>query len=145
MEPVDYAEISIDYATPVRPRGTKKVTYAGTSLLLNSNTTLRFFFTTKLAPEEITVTYEGEALTIHSRDGRYYVDIDDISAQNLDMEFTVTLSDGEETADITYSPLSYCVSVKNNIYGAYNEAMLNVVTALYLYNCAANAYFTPAE
>ena len=74
----------------------------------------------------------------------YYVDIDDICAQNLDMDYTIVLNDGTETAELTYCPLTYCANAKQSAYNAY-PALQNVATALYLYNQAANAYFTPAE
>ena len=48
---------------------------------------------------------------------------------------------GTETAEITYSPLSYCASIKANASGMNPEILMNVVSALYLYNVAANAYF----
>ena len=144
LEPMDYSAISIDVPTADRPVGTKMVTFVGTTMLLESRTTLRFFFRTDLPVDSFTITYEGEPMTIHSRDGMYYVDIDDICAQHLDMDYTIVLNDGTETAELTYCPLTYCANAKQSAYNAY-PALQNVATALYLYNQAANAYFTPAE
>ena len=145
MDPVDYTDLQIEAYPTVLPQGTELVTFAGSTLLLNSETTLRFFLRSDLSAEEFTVSYKGEPLKISLRNGLYYVDVENIAAPDLDMEFTITVDDGTSTADITYSPLSYCASVKANASGIHTEVLMNVVAALYLYNRAANTYFTPAE
>lgn len=145
MEPVDYTDLQIDGYPTVLPQGTELVTFAGATLLLRSETTLRFFLSADDSVEDFTVTYNGQPLKITLRNGLYYVDVENIAAPDLDMEYTITVNDGTATADITYSPLSYCASVKANASGLHDEVLMNVVAALYLYNRAANNYFTPAE
>lgn len=141
LAPVDYSKIPVDVPATTRPVGTESVKYAGATLILNSETTLRFYFETSLPADTFTVTYEGQPLAVQTLDQRFYVDIKDIAAPYLDEDFTVTLNDGVETVDITYSPLSYCASVKKNPQGLHSETLVNVVTALYLYNQASDAYF----
>ena len=145
MEPVDYTDLQIEGYPTVLPQGTDLVTLAGASLLLKSETTLRFFLKVDASVENFTVTYNGQPLKATLRNGLYYVDVENIAAPNLDMDYTITVNDGTATADITYSPLAYCASVKANESGKHDAVLMNVVAALYLYNRAANTYFTPAE
>ncbi len=145
LEPVDYSAVTIEGYPKIMPQGTNLVTLAGVTLQLNSETTLRFHLRVDPSVEQFTVTYKGEPMEISSANNLYCVEITDISAPDLDELFTITVNDGTSSADIRYSPLTYCASVKNNIHGGHSESMLNVVTALYLYNMAANTFFTPAE
>ncbi len=145
LEPVDYTDVQIEGFPIVLPQGTDLVSFAGASLLLESETTLRFFLRADASVENFTVTYEGQPLEIKIRNGLYYVDVEDISAPDLDMSFTITVNDGTNTADISYSPLTYCSSIRTNYNSEEYQTLLDVCAALYLYNQAANAYFTPAE
>ena len=144
LEPVDYSQVDIDVPEFYRPEGTERVKYEGATLILNSQTTLRFYFSTSVPVEELRVTYEGEILPIRTSNQLFYVDIEDISAQHLDERFVISLNDGEFTVGIAYSPLYYCASVNENLSGYHSETLQNVVTALYLYNQAANRYFEKA-
>ena len=145
MEPVDYTDLQISGFVPNYSQGTKAVVLAGTSLLLNSETTLRYFFQADPGVETFTVTYQGEELPVLVRNGLHYVDVENISAPDLDEIFTVTVYDGIESADVSFSPMAYCESVKANAQGIHNEIMQNLVSALYLYNRAANDYFSSEE
>ena len=145
LEPVDYTGLQIEGFPTNLPQGTDLVSFAGASLLLNSETTLRFFLKVDASVENLTVTYDGTALEIKERNGLYYVDVADIAAPDLDEYFAITVNDGTNTADISYSALAYCASVKANASGIHSETLQNVVAALYLYNQAANNYFSPQE
>ena len=59
----------------------------------------------------------------------------------MDEYFTLTISDGTETAEVSYSPLSYCASIIENAKGIHDRELQDVATAMYLYNQAANTYF----
>ena len=144
MEPVELSAPSTEAFPTNLPQGTELVSFAGASLLLQSETTLRLFLRAGASAEDFTVTYEGVALEIKTRSGLYYVDVENISAPDLDMTFTVTVDDGTNTADISYSPLAYCASVYKNASGIHTEELRKVVATLSMYNEAANAYFTPA-
>lgn len=145
MHPVDYTDLQIRGFPTIYPQGTKRAVLAGTSLLLKSETTLRYFFQLDPSVEELTVTYQGRELEVRTRNGLHYVDVENISAPDLDESFTVTVWDGIESADVCFSPMAYCASVKENAQGIHNETTQNLVAALYLYNQAANAYFVYAE
>ncbi len=136
LEAPDYSSVSIDGFTSVSGQGTELATFYSASLLLKSETTLRFFFT-----GSITATYNGQELEVKERNGLYYVDVVGIAAKNLDEDVTITINDGTNTADVTYNPMAYCTVVQNDTTGVANQTMKNLVAALYLYNQAANTYF----
>ncbi len=143
LEKTDYTDVIIkDYPLDL-PQGTDLVNFAGASLLLKSETTLRYFFQVDASVENLTITYNGTPLEILSRNGLYYVDVKNISAPDLDMSFTIIVNDGVQEAEVTYSPLTYCQSIRGK--DTSTEILKDVCAALYLYNRAANAFFTPAE
>ena len=142
QEVPDYTQITVEGFPVNTKQGTTLATYAGASLLLTSQTTLRIFFTVdKSVQETFTVTYKGEVLPLGIRSGKYYADIPDISAKDLDEYFTLSISDGAETAEVSYSPLSYCASIIENAKGVHDRELQDVAAAMYLYNQAANTYF----
>lgn len=136
-EKIDLSKVFIENYSVQRGQGTSKVKFYSASLILESETTLRLFFSGRPA----SVTHNGNELTINQRAGLYYVDIPGISAKDLDEDVTVVLSDGEITTNIVYNPMSYCQSILKAADGMYPETMKDLVRALYLYNKAANAYF----
>ena len=70
-------------------------------------------------------------------DNRYVVEIADISAHQLDEDYTVTVTDGNYSFEAKTSAMTYCYNALMNT----DDADLhNVAKALYLYNQAANAY-----
>ena len=136
LEAPDYSSVSIDGFTSVSGQGTELATFYSASLLLKSETTLRFFFT-----GSITATYNGQELEVKERNGLYYVDVVGIAAKDLDEDVTITINDGTNTADVTYNPMAYCTVVQNDTTGVADQEMKNLVATLYLYNQAANTYF----
>lgn len=134
------AETLSGYANSVQ-QGTSKVRLAGSSLLLKSNTVLRLFFKVDdSAKNSVTFTYNGETLPTKVISGYYTVDITGIAAQNLTDDVTVEVSDGSETADVSYNVMSYCYNVLANP-DSYDESHQNIVRALYAYGDAAKNYF----
>ena len=115
--------------------------YYGSSLLLRSGTTVRHYFVTKSGYdiEDFTFTLGGEKITPTYKDGKYYIDITDISANNLDETYTVTIVDPAGMQyDLSYGALSYAYNVLHIQAG---NSLVNLMKALYLYNRAADAYF----
>lgn len=105
----------------------KGVTYKETSLILESETTLRHYFnvTDEKAAQNLGLTKKTSDL--------YYFDFKNINAQNLST--ARKLSNGVFT--ISASPLSYAYAMlKNNN----NASLKNLVKALYLYNQEAVKY-----
>ncbi len=143
LQTPDYSAVSIDGYPTIKGQGTSRVTFVSATLVLLSETTLQLFFRAEEGAEDFTVSYNGEelALTLSPESGRYYVEITNISAPKLDEVFTLTLTEGGETAEVVYGPLTYCASVLKNAKGQHSRSLQDTVAALYLYNQAANAYF----
>ena len=135
LDTPDYSDVSVDAAANA-DQGTDSVSFYAASLILKSETTLRFFF--QADSGDFTVTLGGQELEVKERGGLYYVDVTNISAKDLDENVTITINDGTNAADVTYNPMAYCASVLNS--DAFDQEMKNVASALYLYNQAANAY-----
>lgn len=133
------------FTAPTKNVGVK---YYGTSLLLNSETTIRHYFTFTEGEDidEIRDKYEfkladGTILTPVMRGGMIYIDIKDINAADLDVKYEVTVTNTEssETITFSYSALSYAKYVLDYTLAGTN--LVNVIKAMYFYNEAANAYF----
>ena len=128
------ADTMVDYkatsnGTDNLPEG---ITYKNTSLILESETTLRHYFIVdeeKVSKEDIT----KYGLTKNS-DGTYYYDFTGINAQDLNEAKVLTIGDFSLTA----SPLSYAYAVLKN--DNRDKNLKNLVKALYLYNKAADEY-----
>ena len=133
--------MTIDGFEPISGQGTDLAKLVSISLLLETETTLRFFFQVDSSVSALTVTYNGRELPVKQRSGLYYVDVTDISAKSLDENVTISLNDGSQTVSVTYNPMTYCRNVWSDTSGTYPEAHKTVTAALYLYNQAANAYF----
>ena len=113
---------------------------AGASLILESETTLKLYFTLSDEANVSSYTFSmgSETLTPEKSGTYYYVAITNIDAKNLDTDYTVKVTSGGTDLEVTYSPMTYCYNVLN---GSYSDELKNVVRALYLYNSAANTYF----
>lgn len=106
----------------------KGIEYYGSSLLLESQTTLRHYFKVADGTEVSAYNFSG------NKDNYYYIDISDISSLKLNKANQTTI--GEYT--ISYSPLSYAYAVVNNENAT--DSLKALVKALYLYNQASVAY-----
>lgn len=126
----------------VKTEGTATgVSYYGTSLLLQSETVMRIYFT--LDEGEIgdyTFKLGSKKVTPVQSDGKWYVEIANISAKDLDKTYTLTVSSAEgKIVTVKASALSYAYTVLNG--GSDEASLIDLVKGLYLYNQAANAYF----
>lgn len=138
--------ISDEYSLPV-PSEDIGLRYYGSSILLNSETTIRHYFTITGGEDLATirekytfVLADGTALTPTLYKGMICVDIRDINAAELDTIFTITVTnESEETISLSYSVFSYAKYVLE--YSLARENLVNVIKAMYWYNDAANTYF----
>ena len=115
------------------------ISVASVSLLLESTTTIRFYFNLDGSKpiDAYTFYVDGvEEVPVESN-GQYYVEKVNVAAKDLDEMVTVTV--GGLTA--RYCGLSYVRQVAVLYPTYYSEALVNVAKALYAYNQAANAYF----
>ena len=141
----DLSQVSLadleSYQATITPGKVSGVTYQGNSLLLQSETVLRFYFTVdsgsigdysfKLGKKAITPVQSGD---------RWYVEVPDIHAKDLDTFYTVTVSSSEgKILTVKACALSYACSVLSS--GDSSDTLKDTVRSLYLYNKAANAWF----
>jgi hypothetical protein len=121
------------------------IKYGGSSLYLLSATTLRLYFlpSNGVNIDDVTFTCEGETLEADKSGSYYYVDIDGISAEDLDKTYTINVSCKGESFDINYSVLTYCYNVlKKTATDEDTMELKNTMAALYLYNQSAEKYFS---
>lgn len=117
------------------------VTYYGVSLVLESETAIRVYFT---VDDVAACTFKqgSKDLTPVANGSTYYVEIPNISAKNLDTFYTVTVTkDGETALTVKVCALSYCYKVLNGDAIRGNNTLEELVKGIYLYNEAANTYF----
>jgi len=117
--------------------------FAGSSLVLKSETTLKVYFEPAegVAAEDLTFTVDGEEVTATTSGEYLVISITDIKAQELDKVFAVKVSDGNSEGTFIACVFAYCYSVLSDTTGMFSEELKDVVKALYLYNMAANMYF----
>ncbi len=114
------------------PEGVK---LSGATLMLTSKTSLRIFINTKEI-DSVTAYYDGSTIPPFEKQGTnyYYYQIFDISAQDLDFNYTVRIGGCE----LKLSALTY---VYNVLSSSSNQKLIKTVKALYAYNQAANNFF----
>ncbi len=120
--------------------------YYGSSLLLKSQTINRHYF--KLSdgktPDDFTVLVKQNGSTIKdvllkSYDDNYcYLEISNIGAANLNKIYDISISDGNNSIDFSFSALSYCNKVIGD--SAADINLVNLCKKIYLYADAAQAY-----
>ncbi|MDE5936854.1 MAG: hypothetical protein K2G83_05560, partial [Ruminococcus sp.] len=121
-------DILSDYAGKTSGTLSDDVKYYGSSLLLESDTTLRHYFKITDGTDVSQYDFSG------NKGNYYYIDISDISADKLDVACKTSI--GGYT--VSYSPMSYAHAVLSSDNAS--DSLKNVVRALFLYNQAANAY-----
>lgn len=117
------------------------LTYYGTSLVTESTTEINVYFTPDEGSELADFTFKvgTKVYTPIEKDGKWMIKIPNIAAKDLDKSYTVTVSTAEGTVvKVKTCALSYAYKVVDK---GTDEALVNLVKGLYLYNQAANAYF----
>ncbi len=119
-------------------------TFAGSDLVLESETTLNVYF--KLADgvkiEALTFAVGGKTIN-PVKSGEYYViSITNITSSELDTVYEISVNDGTASGTFHCSVFAYCYSVlSSDTTDTYTNELKNTLKALYLYNAAANTYF----
>jgi hypothetical protein len=119
----------------------KTTQYYGQSLLLRSNTALRLYFKGSVGGCRVTDSSgRNVTFTTGSASGMNYVEIPDITADNLENKFTVTLADGGK---VTLSPMTYVYETLLHYEKDSSQAQLcSTVRALYNYSKAVQDYLS---
>ena len=130
--------------------------YVGASLLLRSETALRHYFKLPEGKDISEYTFHvgnklsTETLTPVEKDNKWYVEISDIPAADLNKGVYIAVTDasGSEVNTWYYSPINYARAVLLG-YGPNNhqitEDLLNAVKALTVYANKAYIYFNNIE
>lgn len=111
--------------------------FVGSTLVLNSTTTIRHYFTVDPGRhiDEFTFRYGHEVLTPVEKAGMYYVAIENITSKNLDTPYTIQVGD----YSIQYNALSYVYDTLKDERAP--ETLKELVRSLYVYNQRAKKYF----
>ncbi len=117
------------------------VSYAGGSLVLDSETAIRLYFNvTEGSIGDYIFKVGTKEVTPELTDDGYRVEIPDITAKNLDRSYTVFVTkDGDTVLTVKYSALSYVYGVLSR--NDKPQQLIDLVKGIYLYNRAADAYF----
>jgi hypothetical protein len=119
----------------------KTTKYYGQSLLLRSNTALRLYFKGDVSGCKVT-DKNGKTVSFvtGTASGMNYVEIPDITADNLENTFTVALADGGK---VTLSPMTYVYETLLHYENDSSKAQLcSTVRALYNYSKAVQDYLS---
>lgn len=110
------------------------VTFTGATLILDTDTTLKIFFT---APEGATVTLNGNAVTPNKYGYEYFIEIGELLPQHLDDAFTVAVTVNGKTvsADVSVLTAVHALLVSNE-----SDSFKELGKAIYLYSLAATMY-----
>ena len=137
----DVSAVTLDSVAgfaPVKDASTDAFKAKSISLILKSETILKVTFAgTDVAQYSFTV--DGEPVSAVKSGSSYVVQIPNIAAQDLDKEYTIVATNGDQTYTITSYALTYAYQVLKA--EGRSDAIRDLVKALYEYNQAANAYF----
>ena len=141
----DLAQIKLTLSsrfTPSKDGSVSGLNVCATSLLLESNTTIRHYFelTEGASIDNYSFTLDSaEELTPVQKGNLYYVDITDIVAHRLNEMVTLEVSCGDESLKIVYSPLSYAKLVTDNATNQ-GDNLVTLIKALYNYYIMSSEY-----
>lgn len=117
------------------------VSFIGANLTLLSKTTLRLFFTANDVTD-LTVTCGTTTLPLHADEanGRYYVEVANITPERLADDMAIQVTRGDTTLmTVTYNVMAYGYNVLRQTDSRYDN-LKQVVRALCLYQKAAATY-----
>ena len=113
------------------------VSFYGASLLFKSNVAVRYYFKGDVSGCTFTVEGSENVLTPVQKDGLWYVDIEDILPQELDVNYTVIVTDAEgNQLSVTYGPMYYIA--RKSAEGS--DSLKGLLLAMYNYYVEACDY-----
>ncbi len=126
-----------DYKSTTSGRIPDDIQITSATLVLDSKTAFRVYFTAENGLEGHAFTLDEIAVTPQPKGEKFYVEVNNIAANDLKKEHALKI---DKNYTITFSALTYVYNVleKSN-----DEALRNAVKALYMYSQAADAYFNP--
>ena len=132
------------YAPTVTGTNDGGVVSNGSSLMLESDTSIRHYFVlTKGAIGDYTFLVDGSAVTPVKKGDEYYVTVAHIAAKDLGVAHKIQVKNKSGTVICqiaNYSALSWCYKVIK-AGGGGKEFQLQIAQSLYNYNQSAKSYF----
>jgi len=130
-------------AWTIRAEGTKPAGFrdASASVVFEADNSLRVYlrFLDGYEPDSYSFRIDGKSASLCTKSGGvYYLNVENIAADALDTPHSFVISDGTDTYTLTVSALGYAKTAIERG----GEAMANLGRALYLYNRAAERYFS---
>lgn len=116
------------------------LTIKSASLILNSTTALRIYYTLDEGVNAEDYTFAADVpLSSGSNGSANFIQIDNIAAKDLDHTYTVTVTHKSGAAlTFSYCPVNYLLLVLKN--ANTSPEMKSLAKSIFLYNQAANAY-----
>lgn len=111
------------------------ISFYGASLLLQDKIGIRFYFDAPNGVENYTFTVGETRYEAVFNGTRYYVQINGINPQCYNEDVTLTVSDGEVSQSVTYSPMHYMVRMANSDFTS--AELKALLTAMYGYHLEA--------
>ena len=110
--------------------------FYGGSLLFRSKTAVRFYFHVTGDASAYIFVVNGVAKTAVEKDGLWYVEISDISPQDLDKSIELSVTAGDQTITVVYGPMNYMMRMNQKG----SDALKALLQAMYNYHLSAAAY-----
>ena len=111
--------------------------YAGGSMLLEADTTIKVWFSG--SANGCTITCAGKELRPTTSGSYFYVEIPGIAAKDLDTMYEITVTNSTGTHTVSYSGLTYVRSTLTN--KGNSRTLMDAVIQMYYYNQEANKIF----
>jgi hypothetical protein len=112
------------------------ISFYGATLLLTSKTAVRYYFTVSGNIDDYTFKLNDTELEPVHKDGLWYVQVSDISPQDLDNVYEIEVTNSIDTLRVSYSPMYYIIRMYN---GNGSENLKKLLQAMYGYYLAAEA------
>ncbi len=129
------AQYPASYPAPAVEGGISGVRFYGASLITSSHVAVRYYFTAD-SVEGVTFTADGKTYTAVEKNGMFYVEVPGIDPHEYCDSIALSAVKGEETMQVTYSPLTYFVRMSQKG----SSTLKALVNAMYGYYEAAFAY-----
>ena len=114
------------------------ITFYGASLEHESRIAVNFYFSAPDGVEGLTFSANGNSYEAENRNGLYSVMVTDINPQEYDKPVVMTVSDGSNEYQVSYSPMHYIVRMSKR--DTSSDSLKELLKALYNYHLAAKSY-----
>lgn len=136
--------LTAESLTPYRVSATSNElgTFAGFSLVLKSETTLKAYFkpADEMDVNRLTFTVNEQVITPVQSGAYYVLSLENIKAWDLDTSYIFKVSDGSTELEFACSALSYGYSVLNKGNSVYPDSLIQLISALRVYQQKSEVY-----